>query len=436
MSLPPNIPSDRDEAIRRAAADPLLASAVRAAAAAGVGECLDVETLGLYADRVLRGEALVSARAHVEQCERCRSIVGFVEKADAGMSAPPGMWGWLTGWRWLVPAASVAAVAVLAVWVNRGPAPDAPPPAPEPSAAATGGLAAPPAPGAAASALRDGLAASAAREGSGSAALQRARPNDPLSAPPAAAERDARNAAPAREKALADAAPSLAAAGTAPRPVDEARAAAEARRQSADVGRPAPAESVAGLVSGARGAPPVAEAAATAAAPGTTAQPAAAPPVPVPPPLQPAAPAATADTRAEAAVRPAPAADGGAGEFRGQAPRMAEAVAAKRADVVSGAWRVRDGGLERQRAGAWQRVDVAGVVVVGISSPSRDVCWAVGEADILRTWNGETWTRVALPETSEPFRSISATDASTAVVTTASGVRFRTTNGGASWTRL
>ena len=104
MSLPPAIPPDRDEARRRAAADPLLSSALRAADAAGVSECLDVETLGLYADRVLRGAALESARAHVEQCERCRSIVTFVEKADteATMPATGRAWAWLTGWRWLV----------------------------------------------------------------------------------------------------------------------------------------------------------------------------------------------------------------------------------------------------------------------------------------------------------------------------------------------
>ena len=154
MSLPPNIPPDRDEARRRAAADPLLASAVRAAEAAGVGECLDVETLGLYADRALRGAALVSARAHVEQCARCRAVVAFVEKADAVVSPGRGVWEWLTGWRWLVPVASVAAVAVIAVWVNRGPVNDAVAPDADIAVAATRPAEPPLSPAAALSAAR------------------------------------------------------------------------------------------------------------------------------------------------------------------------------------------------------------------------------------------------------------------------------------------
>ena len=453
MSLPPNIPPDRNEARRRAAADPLLASAMRAADAAGVGECLDVETLGLYADRVLRGAALVQARTHVEQCERCRSILAFVEKADAtadGAAAGGGAWAWLTGWRWLVPAASVAAVAVVAVWVNRAPTGDVAAPAgPETTVAATrpSEQAVPPP---VASSLRDGLAGSAA--GATAAAQERARSNDAVAAP-AASGRAAVDAAPTQEKALADAAarPSATARNAAGGAADPARAEELERRQGVDLRAAAPAEAVGGLAAGSRPVPPIPDVAAPAAAAQQSA--AAPPPSPLPstpPPAaaspaapSPAAPqaatptAASAEARAEAAARPAAATAGAAGDTPIQAARAADAFVAKRADAVSGVWRVREGRVERQRAGAWQRVTTPDdVTVVAISSPSREVCWAIGATDILRTWNGDTWTRVAPPETSEPLRAVSATDASTAVVTTASGVRFRTSNGGSTWTRL
>lgn len=418
MSLPPNIQPDRDEARRRAAADPLFGSAVRAADAAGVGECLDVETLGLYSDRVLRGAALVSAQAHIERCERCRSIVSFVEQSDtavAGATAAGGVWAWLTGWRWLVPAASVAAVAVLAVWVNRGPANDADAPVAQATAVVERPEVAPPAPAAAApSALRDGVGAA---PGQTADALERARPNAALAAAAAAAGRDAASAAPAREKAAADAMARQRATGGAVTPADEGRVAESERVANFEMRRPAE---------------PTADRSASV--------PAAAPPA-APPPSSPAAPrpaaaAGSADVRAEATARQAPAI-AGAAETQVAAPRMAESVAAKRADAPATAWRVQGGGVQGLRAGVWQPIALPdGVSVIAISSPSRSVCWAIGATDILRTWNGDTWTRVALPETSESLRAISATDASTATVTTASGVRFRTTNGGASWTQL
>lgn len=124
-------------------------------------------------------------------------------------------------------------------------------------------------------------------------------------------------------------------------------------------------------------------------------------------------------------------------EVAAPSARMADGVVARRADARVATWRVVDGAVEQQRAGVWQRVATPdGVFVTAVASPSPDICWAIGASTVLRTIDGVTWTRAALPETSEPLAAITATDASTATVTTASRARFRTTDGGATWTRL
>lgn len=393
MSLPPDIPPDPDEAARRRAADPLFASVARAADVAGVGECLDVETLALYADRALKGAALVSAQRHLERCERCRATVAVIERADAEADAAArgeGFRGWFTGWRWLMPAASVAAVAMVAVWLNRGPSGDVAPPASPESAMASGERDRVPAPGAA--------PAPAVVPGAADVQQHLARPSnesrDAIAGLAGSAAPTVTSTADGLERKRADVMPPAAQAqASVPAPAAPARMPTGTAPTASDAREAAVAEAVEGRA--------LAD-------------------------LRMAAPSA-AGARAGA---------GAIAEPMAPATRN-EIVAAKSADAVAPLWRVRDGGVERLRAGDWQRVAIPdGVTVVAIASPSRDVCWAIGAADIVRTWNGETWTRVVPPETSEPLRAVSATDASTAVVTTASGVRFGTANGGATWSRL
>ncbi len=67
------------------------------------------------------------------------------------------------------------------------------------------------------------------------------------------------------------------------------------------------------------------------------------------------------------------------------------------------------------------------------ASPSPSVCWVVGRnGTVLRSTDGRTWTGVNIPEAAD-LVSVDATDASIAIVTTADGRRFRTSDGGRTW---
>lgn len=104
---------------------------MRAAAAVLPGDCPDAEVLGLYAERALDDDAeRVAVDAHVTGCARCQAIVAaYVQSlpsvvGSAGV-APAVVTGWFSGWRWLVPLASAAAVGVVAVWIGRSPSDEA-----------------------------------------------------------------------------------------------------------------------------------------------------------------------------------------------------------------------------------------------------------------------------------------------------------------------
>ncbi len=126
MSLPPPPVPDPH-------ADPLVASALRAADGGEAGACPDAELVALCAERELDRRAHADVEAHVQGCARCQAMVTALVRAmpdeaavgAAGVpeaSAGDGFAAWFTGWRWLVPAASLTAMTVVAVWVGRGPA--------------------------------------------------------------------------------------------------------------------------------------------------------------------------------------------------------------------------------------------------------------------------------------------------------------------------
>ena len=113
-------------------ADPLVASVLRAAADAPTLGCPDAELLALYAERALDASDLALVQPHLDGCPRCQAVVAACVRAlpDASepSSAPAGAFdtgargrSWFAGWRWLVPITSVATVAVVAVWIGRGP---------------------------------------------------------------------------------------------------------------------------------------------------------------------------------------------------------------------------------------------------------------------------------------------------------------------------
>jgi hypothetical protein len=67
------------------------------------------------------------------------------------------------------------------------------------------------------------------------------------------------------------------------------------------------------------------------------------------------------------------------------------------------------------------------------SAPSPLVCWLVGRSGtVLLTTDGQTWQRVAFPESLD-LVAVQATDARSAVITAADRRQFRTTNAGISW---
>jgi photosystem II stability/assembly factor-like uncharacterized protein len=103
----------------------------------------------------------------------------------------------------------------------------------------------------------------------------------------------------------------------------------------------------------------------------------------------------------------------------------------------SNRWRVAAGGaVEFSTTGgaSWRAaVAPAGRVLAG-SAPEPLVCWLVGQAGFVAlTTDGEAFRQIPFPEAVD-LASISASDASTAVVTTANQGVYRTSNGGKSWT--
>lgn len=133
MSLPTDPRSNVSPAPRADPhADLLVASAVQAAADTPTAGCPDAELLALYADRALSTSELTLVEPHLDGCPRCQAIVAACVRAlphaSEPSSAPAGAFdpgdhvrSWFAGWRWLVPITSVAAVAMVAVWIGRGP---------------------------------------------------------------------------------------------------------------------------------------------------------------------------------------------------------------------------------------------------------------------------------------------------------------------------
>jgi hypothetical protein len=72
--------------------------------------------------------------------------------------------------------------------------------------------------------------------------------------------------------------------------------------------------------------------------------------------------------------------------------------------------------------------------VTAASCPVPSTCWAVGRRGVvIATADGVTWRRIPFPDPSD-LVTVAASDAIVATVTTASGTRYATTDGGATWT--
>jgi photosystem II stability/assembly factor-like uncharacterized protein len=83
-----------------------------------------------------------------------------------------------------------------------------------------------------------------------------------------------------------------------------------------------------------------------------------------------------------------------------------------------------------------------GVVATGVTSPltavsapSSTVCWVVGRSGVvLRTTDGQMFSRVSFPEITD-LSAVQAADGESATVTTSDGRTFTTGDGGATWVR-
>lgn len=102
-------------------------------------------------------------------------------------------------------------------------------------------------------------------------------------------------------------------------------------------------------------------------------------------------------------------------------------------------WRVGPRGLIQYSASggaAWEQLSagVAADLTAG-ASPSSTVCWVVGRAGtVLLTVDGRRFDRRPFPANVD-LTAVRATDARTAVVTTADGRAFSTSDGGSTWTQ-
>jgi hypothetical protein len=104
----------------------------------------------------------------------------------------------------------------------------------------------------------------------------------------------------------------------------------------------------------------------------------------------------------------------------------------------SASWQVgRNGTILRRDADGSTRPQHSGVStdLTAGAAPSATVCWIVGRSGtIIRTIDGEHWLLIASP-TGDNLVAVASDSADHALVTTASGQNFATSDGGKSWHR-
>ena len=160
----------------------------------------------------------------------------------------------------------------------------------------------------------------------------------------------------------------------------------------------------------------------------------------------------TAVPEAEARLAPPPPPPAAASPPPSMLPRAAEAGAGFRSVaresiqqsrvVVSPdpnvQWRVAGTTVERSIDGGrtWRTQSTGtSVDLLAGSSPAPAVCWIVGRSGVvLLSTDGDTWRRLAFPDTTVDLAAVSARDSVTADVTAADGRVYHTSDGGRTWT--
>lgn len=356
------------------AGDAWLHATVRAALPESTGSCPDASEVAAFAEGRLDPAERERFEQHVASCSRCLDLLGTLALVnDPGASAAEERGGErATWWRWLVPATVAATAAGLYLLVQPAP-PATPTRTAEPPAQAV---------------VADSRVGERAGQGPGGAATREAEPLEKFGAT------SVRPQAP----------PAAASEPSTPPPAKAAPA--RARAKGAEPARPVSAEAAAQVAT------PV-ERDLAGAEPGAV--------VPDEPRAVP---------HAEAAAPRAASIDN----------RALGATAAAHwleVPVPGGTSRWRFGpGTAVSRSSDGGRTWEPGTTPAGVtaaSCPARFTCWAVGRSGVvIVTSDGVTWRRVSFPDTSD-LGDVSAEDGMVATVTTVSGLRYTTKDGGATW---
>jgi hypothetical protein len=423
----------------------LLRRTLASDAAGAVGkDCPAPEVLAAYFDRALDADETALHDLHFSQCSRCReqlAVMARASGADAGEKKAANIWNWLRAQRWLMPTAAAFAVLVLIVgitlykWKSAEVAnevamarPDTVPlPAPESRAAASPAPSESSAPATSASRTVEPknqmLSGDLARDKTAEEMYLPVLPSPPQKKQAVAGQGAREKNAPAKPA------------------VDSNSSASEVTAVQAE-------------------AAPITGAKSLVLVPNKPESDSATRDSSAPAPEQGARPPGTA--KGKAAVRPAASAPAtapsrlvtGSNFAAGNARDAAERVRIQQAQMSSNLlagffvltpdpnvqWIVSDSGsVGRSEDGGaswkYQSLETHDHFAAG-SAPTAKICWLVADhGSILRTTDGNTWTTVQPPvvANSEGFAGIEAKDESSAMVTTADGRKFSTTDGGKTW---
>jgi len=127
-----------------------------------------------------------------------------------------------------------------------------------------------------------------------------------------------------------------------------------------------------------------------------------------------------------------------AGQFGAVAKRPASGLVFVSSPNGEATWRfTKDGSIDVSPDGGktwFSQASPVDVAIVGGSAPSSKACWAITrDGTVLLKIAGADWKKAGA--VNENLVAITAKDAQTATITTASGLRFTTTDGGRTWKR-
>jgi len=365
----------------------------------GADQCVDAETLAAWIDGTLVGEDLAAAEGHSAGCARCQAMLASMARIAPPITSRP-WWGSVTI-RWVVPVAAAATALALWVSVDRQPNTGVAPAAQTATSPADKSVALP-----ARSPDEQARDSVEQKKDAPAPSAKAAAPIDAL------ARRESPPGFDARSSGVSGG-----------QTASETRSSLQARSDNvASLATPAAATS-------APAAPPVPP------PPPPLAGPVAGSPVP-PPAAEPFKPPSLAET--VNVITDSPSLEKSAlGQGRG-------GTAFRTADILSPEpafrWRIGAPGtiLRSTDGGAtWisQRTPAPVAIAAG-SAPAPGVCWIVGRSGaVMLTADGTAWQLRPFPEAAD-LTAVRAVDSKTAVVTTADGRQFSTTDGGATWSKL